>query len=366
MVASSPYLLRGQGACAPEEAAAPSEEVAPSEEALEHALTLVQGEALGTTWTVKVVSPEGPPPDEAAVRTLVDAQLALVDAQMSTWRPDSELSRFNAHDSSEPFPISPEHAEVLRHALAVHAASEGAFDVTVRPLVRRWGFGAGGDASAPPPGEDELEALRQVIGSERLSLTESTLSKAVPQVEVDLSAIAKGYAVDLVSDALTDAGMVHHMVEVGGEVQARGQNKRSEPWRIAVERPATGLPLERRIEEVVALSDLAMATSGDYRDYREVDGVRVSHTVDPRTGRPIRHALASVTVLHERCVLADAWATALNVLGPEEGLAVAEREGLAVLLLVRHADGSFGHVPSAAFSAHQADPDGDPVAPPAG
>ena len=348
MVASSPYLLRGQGACGGE-AVEQGVEEAPTQQPV----VVVQGEALGTTWTVQVVEREGAPPPEATVRALVNEQLAQVDVQMSTWRKDSELSRFNALASTEPMELSPEHAEVIRAAVQVFEASGGAFDVTVRPLVRRWGFGSGGDAAGAPPDEAELTELRAYVGSEHLSLEGTSLSKDDPRVEVDLSAIAKGFAVDRVSDALEAAGYLHHMVEVGGEVQARGRNRHDLPWRIAVEKPDASL-LAREIEEVVPLEDMAMATSGDYRDYREVDGVRISHTIDARTGAPIRHGLASVTVLHKRCAQADAWATALNVLGPEEGMEIAEREGLAALLLVRKADGTFEHRATTAFTAHLA------------
>ncbi len=346
VVASSPYLLRGKGACVAPETAV--EEAAPA-----GATTLsLEGEALGTTWSVQLIGEDLP--DSAVVRSLVDAQLGEVDEQMSTWRRDSELSRFNATQGTEPMVLSAEHASVLRSALEVHEASGGAFDITVRPLLRRWGFGSGSSAPESAPDEAELQALRDIVGSDKLTLDDETpsLSKSAAQVEVDLSAIAKGFAVDEVSRALLGAGHANHLVEIGGEIQARGTNSKGQPWRLGVETPDASSPLSRSVETVVPLSDQAMATSGDYRDYREVDGIRVSHTIDPRTGLPIRHGLASVTVLHESCTLADAWATALNVLGPDEGLTVAEREGLSALLLVRQSDGTFVHRPSAAYTAH--------------
>lgn len=310
----------------------------------------LSGEALGTTWTVRVV---GNTPDAAGQEALVDAiagALGEVDALMSTWRDDSELSRFNQSRSVEPVFVSAPTLAVLMRAEAVWRASDGAFDATVYPLVRAWGFG--GASAGDAPEDNVLETILAEVGQQHITLDHqaSTVTKALPGLTVDLSAIAKGYAVDRVSLAIDALGHRHHMVEVGGEVRTRGLNRLKQPWRIAVERPDT---LVRTVEEVVKLSTGGMATSGDYRNYRELDGRRVSHTIDPRTGQPVSHRLASVTVLHPECALADAWATALMVLGPDRGLEVAESEDLAVLMLVR-TDAGFEQRASAAFLRHQA------------
>lgn len=311
----------------------------------------LSGEALGTTWTVRVV---GPAPDEAsqgAIATAIQAALAEVDGLMSTYKAESELSRLNRWTDAGPFLVSAPTMAVLMRSETVWRESGGAFDITVRPLVRAWGFD-GADADHEPDAAT-LAALMEDVGQDKLQLNHQalTVTKSRPTVTADLSAIAKGYAVDRVSLALQQLGYGNTMVEVGGEVRASGWNRNRQPWRIAVERPDT---TARTVEQVVSLSNLSMATSGDYRNFREVDGRRWSHTIDPRTGRALLHAVASATVLHEECSLADAYATAIMVLGEEQGIEMAERLQLPVLLLIRNADGSFTHRASSAFAAHQA------------
>lgn len=304
------------------------------------------GGTMGTEYHVTVAGLTAPEQAEAAQKA-VEAALESVNAKMSTYLPDSELSRFNRHDSTEPFPVSPETAEVFRIALEVAALSGGAFDPTVGPLVNAWGFGP--DNPAAPPSEAETAALQGRVGWQKVSVgADNTLCKTRGDVYCDLSAVAKGYAVDRAAAALEALGLTRHMVEVGGEVRARGTNPGGRPWRIGVERPR---PDGRAVQEVVALRDAALATSGDYRNFHEVDGVRVSHTMDPRAGRPVTHSLASASVLHEYCAWADAFATALMVLGPEEGLAFAEKNGLAVSLMIREPDGAFTIRNTPAFDA---------------
>lgn len=298
-------------------------------------LSTFQGQAQGTTWTVKVVTAEPLSADEnVAVGQLIRGELNRVDAALSTWRPDSEISLFNQHLATTPFPISPPFAEVIHLSRGVSEASGGVFDVTVAPLVEAWGYGPEGERKLPT--DTELKALRARVGFGRLHLDGASLRKDIPELRVDLSAIAQGYTVDLISEALSARGHGHHYVEVGGETRTRGLNENGRVWQVGIERPTD---TEQVIHRVVPLKDTALATSGDYRRYREQDGQRLSHTIDPRTGRPIGHRLASVTVVHARCALADAWATALNVLGPDEGLALAQRLGLAALFLVRAPDG---------------------------
>ncbi len=305
------------------------------------------GDTMGTTFRVKVAVPSLSRDEFAALAVAITDRLAQVNALMSTWDPDSEISRFNRHRSTEPFPVSPGTRHVMAAARRVSALSSGAFDITIRPLVQAWGFG---DGARVPGGPDrvELALLRQRVGWERVQVGVSGLVKSHPDAVCDLSAIAKGYAVDAVSDDLEGLGYANHLVEVGGELRARGHKPDGEPWRVAIEVPEAGSP--RAIHEVIRL-DRGMATSGDYRNYYEQDGVRISHTIDPRTGRPLGHGLASVTVLADEAMWADAWATALNVLGPDEGYTRALEQDLAAYFIVRAKDGTFQTRETPAFSA---------------
>ncbi len=302
------------------------------------AVVLVRGEVMGTTYTAKIVadtrqtqSPEA----KAALEVLVRDALRSVDGSMSTYKPDSELSRFNASAADTDVALSPPLAEVMAVAMDVGRRSDGAFDVTVGPVVDRWGFGAAGDLQSVPT-DAELAALRARLGHAHLAFDPQagTLRKDDAALRIDLSAVAKGYGVDQAAAALRRAGHEDFMVEVGGEIRVSGHSQAGRPWRLAVEKPSEGPPSAREVFEVIELSQGALATSGDYRNVTVVDGTRYSHTIDPTTGRPVTHALASVSVIAESCAEADALATALNVLGPQRGLAMAQREGIAALFLV--------------------------------
>ncbi len=299
---------------------------------------------MGTTYTVRLVTlePSSELVQEAALA--VTKTVARVDDLMTTYR-ESEVTRFNSEGSTVPFVVSPETAAVASLSLELAEITGGAIDVTVGPLVEAFGFGA--SASAEVPSEAQLAELRSQVGYELLGVDDQQrLIKRHPELTVDFSAVAKGYGVDRAAEVLDEFGFDRYMIELGGEVRARGRNQRGLPWRIGVERPDA----ERgRVERVVPLVDLSMATSGDYRQYREVDGRRISHLLDPRTARPIDHSVASATVLHSDCATADGLATAMMVLG-EAGLELAESRGWAVMLLVR-ADGGFREVTSTAFDA---------------
>ena len=296
-------------------------------------IILVQGEIMGTTYTVKVVADTREAQsaeNQAALEETVHEALAAVDQAMSTYKPDSELSAFNDAPGGQEVTLSPALAEVIALAFDVNARSGGAFDVTVGPLVDRWGFGTRGGLQ-DLPSDAELEALKARLGHDHLTFDGTTLRKDDTALRVDLSAIAKGYGVDQAALALEAAGYDDFMVEVGGEIRVSGNTEAGRPWRLAIEKPSA---TERAIYEVVELRDQALATSGDYRNFTVVQGTRYSHTIDPTTGRPVTHHLASVSVVASTCAEADALATALNVLGPQRGLALAEREGLAALFLV--------------------------------
>ena len=300
--------------------------------------TVLQGKTMGTTFRVKLagVIPET---HSQALLDAVQAELDAVDAAMSTYKATSELSQFNGLQVGAAQILSQPTADVLTLALRVGAKSDGAFDVTVGPLVEAWGFGPKGVQRVPD--DATLTALRGAVGAARVLRFDPktrALSKTTAGVHLDFSAIAKGYGVDRVAARLTKEGVPGFMVEVGGEVRTHGRRADKKPWRIGIERPN---PAGGGVAQVVVVQEQALATSGDYRNYREANGVRISHTIDPRTGRPIGHGLASVSVLAASCAEADAWATALNVLGPEAGLALADREGLAAYLLIRSKDGAF-------------------------
>jgi thiamine biosynthesis lipoprotein len=320
---------------------------------------LLGGETMGTTWSVTLNAPALSRGERTGVRSLIQAELDAVDGAMSTWDPESELSRFNAHDSLEPYPLSADTLDVIASAQTVSERTGGAFDVTVGPLVAAWGFGAGARVPGGSPDETELALLRERVGFELLSVDSAagTARKGHPSLEVDLSAIAKGFGVDRVAEALEGAGFADFLVEVGGEVRAAGERPGGGPWRLAIERPE---PDGRAVHAVVELSGRAMATSGDYRSFYEEGGERLTHIVDPRLGRPVSHGLASVSVLHDEAALADAWATAITVLGPEEGLRVAAAEGLAAYLIVRTGDGGYEIRSTETFPAARAPRDAAP------
>lgn len=297
-------------------------------------LSTFRGQTMGTTYTVKIISKVPLNGEQnARVGTLINQTLAAVNQSMSTYIKDSEISRLNR--ASGPFEASEPLVALIQDARSISEASGGAFDVTVGPLVNAWGFGP--DKHGTPPDAATVAALSEKIGYQKLSIAGRVITKAHPEMYVDLSAIAKGYGVDRVFEVLRDVGHTDLLVEIGGETRAQGRNEHDAPWRIGIEKPESG---SRQILEAIPVDTMAMATSGDYRNFYEKDGQRISHTIDARTGKPITHRLASVSVLHPRCALADGWATALNVLGPEEGVKLAESQGLAALFIVREADGT--------------------------
>ncbi len=309
----------------------------------------ITGETMGTTYSIKVVVPRDANLSGVGFQLFqipIQIMLDLLDNSMSTYKPDSDLSRFNAWTSPEPFEISREMAAVMAAALEVSDQSAGAFDITVGPIVNAYGFGP--DERAAPPDEEELAALRERVGYENLTLdlSASTISKARPDIYCDLSAIAKGYAVDALARILEEKRTTGYFIEIGGEVRARGHNERGEIWTVGIEEP---LENERAVYRAVPLDDFAMATSGDYRNYYEENGARISHTIDARTGRPITHNLASASVFHAQCMMADAYATAIMVLGPDDGYLMAELLNLPVLFLIREPDGTFSERVSPAF-----------------
>ena len=292
------------------------------------------GASMGTRWHATIV----PPPDGLNVDHLqagIQAQLDRVEESMSTYRSSSEISRFNAGPIDTPVPVSTDFYAVLSTALSVGRQSGGAYDVTVGSLVDLWGFGA----SAPPenvPEDQMIEDLVAASGHRHLQVdNESQSVSRQSALSLDFSSLAKGYGVDVVADWLQEQGIGRYLVEVGGEMRVAGLSHRGDHWQVAIERPDSTV---RSAAAGVSLTDKAIATSGDYRNYFELEGKRYSHLIDPRTGWPVTHDLVSVTVIHPSAMLADAWATALTVLGFDAAMAVAQEQGLAVYFIRRSGD----------------------------
>ena len=306
------------------------------------------GPTMGSSYTAKIAGTPLSTAGQAAAREAVHAALEAVNLAMSAHRPESELSRFNAHASSSPYALSADTFAVFALAGQVSTATGGAFDITVAPVVDAWGFGPRGEKRVVDA--VEVSALEARIGYSMLALDAAagTVAKARPDVRADLSGIAKGYGVDRAALALDALGIGNYMVEAGGEVRTRGHNAEGRPWQIAIERPDA---VPQRPHFIVPLAGRSIATSGDYRIYFERDGQRYCHEIDPATGRPIRNGLASVSVVADDCGYADAMATALIVRGADAGCALAEELRLAACFIVREAGGRFTERQTTAFAA---------------
>jgi thiamine biosynthesis lipoprotein len=317
-----------------------------------------RGPAMGSQYTLKIAGPALSASEQDAARVAVAAALERVEAAMSTYRPASELSRFNAHDAGAPFPVSAETLAVFAAAQEVAAASGGAFDVTVGPAVDAWGFGPSIAREARAvPATAVLADARAAIGWQALGVDAAAgpLGKHRAGLRADLSGIAKGRGADAAARALDALGHRDYMIEVGGEVVVRGRNPDGMPWRIGIEAPDA---VPQRAHTVVPLTDRAMATSGDYRIFFEQDGRRYTHEIDPSSGTPVSHRLASVCVVAADCMHADAWSTALFVAGPVRGPLLASELGLAAHFLTRTADSRFDEAVTPAFAALGATPAG--------
>ncbi len=303
------------------------------------------GETMGTDFAVKVHGfPEHG--DWNAVETAIKQTLNGVDRTMSTFKPDSDVCRFNASTSTDWFPVSKETAEVVRLALDVSKLTGGTFDITVAPLVDLWGFGPGREPLDLPTIEKRAAELKPRIGFDKLEvrLDPPALKKSVPELSIDLSAIAKGYAVDRVAKVLDNHRIADYMIEVGGEVRCKGNKGGMGEWTIGIEKPWSDASADfGGLQRKIQLGNRGLATSGNARNFRELNGTRFSHIIDPRTGFPTEkllpgeasppERLASVSVIDTTCARADALATAMFVLGEKDGLALAEQQGLAVLFL---------------------------------
>lgn len=298
----------------------------------------ISGQTMGTVYAIRAVVSPDQPNQLLALQDEIDAALVEINRQMSTYDPRSELSAVNQAPAGQWVTVSAELVQLLETARQISDQTQGAFDVTVGPVVNLWHFGPDKERKEFPT-DEEIAAALKLVGYQQLEtqVDPPAVRKPHDATYVDLSAIAKGYGVDEICRLLEEHGLRQYMVEIGGEVRTAGRKPNGQPWNIAIETPSDE---GRRIETIVGLTDQALATSGDYRNFFLHEGRRYSHTIDPQTGRPVEHDLASVSVLHAQCALADAYATALLVLGPDQGYNLAQEQGLAAYFQTRAADGS--------------------------
>ena len=297
---------------------------------------------MGTTYNIKVV---GLQVDTVLLQNQIDQRLGELNMTFSTYVADSEISVINRTPHKKHL-MSEEMATVIDISHRVYEISDGAFDVTVGPLVNLWGFGPGSRLRMIPD-DESLESMMNRIGFDKTRIERGEIQ--LPKFfAIDLSAVAKGYAVDEIASLLDEVGASNYMVEIGGEVKTKGKNSRGSDWVIGIEAPD---PEDRRIYRTLPVFNLALATSGDYRNFFEHSGVLYSHTIDPRTGWPVSHNLGSVTVLHESAAMADALATAFSVLGGEETLRIADEKNLMVFAIIREGN-SFGVLMSRALAKY--------------
>ncbi len=291
---------------------------------------------MGTSFTIKVTHL----PKTIKVKLLkvkIKQLLDNINAQLSTYEPKSALSLFNQNQSSDWQTVPDSLLTVLTETQRISKLTNGAFDITVGKIVNLWGFGVD-PMSFTIPKTSNLEKALTTTGYQHLLIDNLSfkIKKQLPELYLDLSAIAKGYAVDQVALLLEADGINNYMVEIGGEIRLKGQNNLGKAWKIAIEKPT---PKKRAIQKVIPISNIAIATSGNYRNFFELKGIRYSHTIDPRTGQPITHQLASVTILNASAMTADALATAMMVLGEDKGYQLAQQHNIAALFIIKTADG---------------------------
>lgn len=309
----------------------------------------LSGQTMGTTYHIKVVA--GLFTSGADLQEQIDERLAAINRSMSTYDPGSEISRFNGlRSAGETFTPSDDFLRVLQVAAEVYRLTEGAWDGTLDPLINLWGFGRDGSIDRIPD-DDAIHRALAHVGFDRIHVDPSsgTLSKTDPAVTLDLASIAKGYGVDEIARLLGQRGFSRFLVEIGGEVYARGCRKDGKSWRVGINRPEIGAAFND-VYRAVPLADRAMATSGDYRIFFQIGDRSYAHIIDPRTGRPVTDGVVSATVVAANCTVADGLATALMVMGPEKGVALVDRlASVECLIVVRQPDGTLTDYPSSGF-----------------
>lgn len=290
-----------------------------------------RGQVMGTSWSVKVNSNTG---YDSELNGSIQGELDLVDKLMSNWKAESDISRFNTSEPDSCTEVSAPTLAVVILAQQMANLSEGAFDISLGPLIELWGFGTEIQTEGTQPSKDDIFETLATTGLEYLYLTDTELCKRNVPLTINVSGLAKGYAVDRVATLLNQREFDNYLVEVGGELRGKGVNGRGVAWTVGVEQPGDGL-ITGEVITAVELKDGAVATSGDYRNFYTLDDQRYSHIIDPTTGYPVNHSAASVSVLATTSIEADAWATALLVLGPDKGMAIANQKELAVLMVLR-------------------------------
>jgi FAD:protein FMN transferase len=317
----------------------------------------LSGPTMGTYYSVKIARP----PAGLSAETLEPELIRVLDgviAEISTYDPNSELSRLNANPSTDWIPVSENLLAVITEGQRIAALTDGVYDVTIGPLVNLWGFGPERRPDRLPT-EAEIQAARERVGYRKLERRDSppAVRKARGDLYIDLSSLGEGYGADRIVDWLESRGVSDYMVAIAGAIRAKGLNAKGQPWGIAIEQP---LPDQRAVHRVVPVSGRALSTSGDYRNFFEKDGKRYSHEIDPMTGAPVDRKLGSVTVIGNAGMVVDGLATALMVLGEERGPAFAEIQGIAAYFIVREGE-DFKGIASTAFQAYldTAAPDSD-------
>lgn len=299
--------------------------------------TVLEGKTMGTWWRVSVVDINTQ--QAQALQQKIQAQLDGDDHLLSTWKNDSALMRFNHATSTAPWPVSAAMADIVTTSLRVGEKTDGAMDITVGPMVNLWGFGPD-KQPVKTPEQAQIDAAKARTGLAHLMVInragEQFLQKDLPDLFVDLSTVGEGYAADHLARLMEQEGIARYLVSVGGALASRGMNAQGQPWRVAIQKPTDR---ENAAQAVVDINGHGISTSGSYRNYYELDGKRISHIIDPRNGRPIQHALVSVTVIAPTALEADAWDTGLMVLGTEQAKEVVKREGLAVFMIIKQGEG---------------------------
>ena len=309
----------------------------------------LSGLTMGTTYNIKIIPEKDSILSTKLIKQNIDSVLISVNYQMSTYLFDSEITQFNNHESTTSFTVSNDFSLVVERALHWSKLTDGAFDITIVPLLYLWGFGPGQASELGDifPEEHAVQKRRTHVGYEKLTTNKYYLQKKDPFIKIDLNAIAKGFGVDAVYSFLESIGMNNIMVEIGGEVRTKGENRKNEPWMIAVETPDLESAGSKTISWALPLESKAMATSGDYRNYYEIDGIRYSHEIDPRTGYPAQTGVASATVVATNCMDADALATALIIMGAESGLQFIEKlDGVEAFLILREGNDNYRTIKS--------------------
>nr|WP_321271395.1 FAD:protein FMN transferase [uncultured Tolumonas sp.] len=319
----------------------------------EHPMLEIHGRTMGTFYGVKVVGDF--PGGQQALQTQVDSLLKHYNDEISTYDPNSSLSKFNQQQTTAPFPVSQDMADIVISAVRVGQRTQGVLDVTVGPLVNLWGFGPD-KRPVKIPTDAQITAARQRVGIQRLhvdvSADHAELRKDIPTMYVDLSTVGEGFGADKVADFLESRGVHNYLVEIAGASRSRGVNAKGEPWKLAIQKPTDELD---EVQAIVKPDGRAISTSGSYRNYYELDGQRYSHIIDPATGKPITHRLVSATVITPTALEADGLDTALMVMGPEKALAFAKQQHLAVYLVIK-TDNGFKALHSESFEPYLVKP----------